>query len=244
MKLSTYHVEESRVVMAVLAMSVVLIPVMGAAYQVAAPHEVDPMAHRALFSGYGLLVLVVYSVRPHALQLARLTRLCLWLFSAWFVLLSAINGFSMVRTLGVVTLQFASALVFRRPLDAALFNGGILVVAGVVLYGRPAPLGEWVITMSTLTTMAALTLGSVVLKQRALGELAQRQQALAAARAELEARVKTRTAALHATVAALERQVARSEAAEARARTASVAKSSFLANMSHELRTPLNAILG
>ena len=63
------------------------------------------------------------------------------------------------------------------------------------------------------------------------------EDALVAARDELEGQVAARTQAL-----ALEVQERRR--AEAEAHAASRTKSLFLANMSHELRTPLNAIIG
>lgn len=74
------------------------------------------------------------------------------------------------------------------------------------------------------------------LAERKSAELdALRSEALSFHR-ELELRVAERTAQLHDSL-----EIARSYAAKARA--ASLAKSSFLANMSHELRTPLHAIL-
>ena len=70
------------------------------------------------------------------------------------------------------------------------------------------------------------------------------EQQLRSARDELEARVRDRTAELAASNLALQAEVVVRQRAEARAETASRAKSAFLANMSHEIRTPLNAILG
>jgi signal transduction histidine kinase/AmiR/NasT family two-component response regulator len=69
--------------------------------------------------------------------------------------------------------------------------------------------------------------------------------------AELEARVRERTAALEAANATLQREIARrndTELALKRAKEAAEAadraKGAFLANMSHEIRTPMNGVIG
>ncbi len=70
-----------------------------------------------------------------------------------------------------------------------------------------------------------------------LGQLQERDQALAGYRHELEEKVKERTRNLQEAMEAAEKA---REAAEA----ASRAKSEFLATMSHEIRTPMNGVLG
>lgn len=73
---------------------------------------------------------------------------------------------------------------------------------------------------------------------------AQLREAVKRHAAELEARVRERTAELHAANAGLREEVLERRQAEEAAARASQAKSEFLSRMSHELRTPLNAVLG
>jgi signal transduction histidine kinase/CheY-like chemotaxis protein/sensor domain CHASE-containing protein len=74
-------------------------------------------------------------------------------------------------------------------------------------------------------------------RKRAEAELEQ-------ARAELDIRVRDRTAELANSNDALLNEIIFRKEAETAAENASRAKSEFLANMSHEIRTPMNAILG
>ena len=77
-----------------------------------------------------------------------------------------------------------------------------------------------------------------------LARIERRDAELQEARAQLEARVRERTATLEREID--ERRLAERHLAVAKvaAEEANLAKSAFLANMSHELRTPLNAIIG
>ncbi|MDD4881502.1 MAG: PAS domain S-box protein, partial [Gallionellaceae bacterium] len=98
--------------------------------------------------------------------------------------------------------------------------------------GRFVPVEFWVIP----TQVGGEVTGAVV-SFIDISERKQATEAINALNAELETRVRERTAQLEETNSALTRA---KEAAE----SANRAKSVFLANMSHELRTPLNAILG
>ena len=139
---------------------------------------------------------------------------------------------------GLLTLVVAIPLV---RLTAARVTGPLeqLVVAtravsgeerGLALSADPGAPSEVRALERGFEAMVARLHESHVEVRSALDDRERANAALAATLAELDERVRDRTAAL--------------AGATARAEAASRAKSEFLANMSHEIRTPMNGVIG
>jgi signal transduction histidine kinase/CheY-like chemotaxis protein/HPt (histidine-containing phosphotransfer) domain-containing protein len=105
-------------------------------------------------------------------------------------------------------------------------------VAGVIEIFHPEPLAPETRALELAADVGA-QLGRVIERKQA-------SDALNAAKAELEERVRERTRDLERVNEELRHEIEERDAADA----ANRAKSEFLANMSHEIRTPMTAVLG
>lgn len=129
---------------------------------------------------------------------------------------------------------WASALILKVGVPQALQEGTWLGETAILRPdGREIPVSQLILSHKNAK-------GELLYLSTIMRDISQRKQAEEEIRklnAELETRVRQRTAELEVANNSL------TQAKEA-AEMANLAKSAFLANMSHEIRTPLNAILG
>jgi signal transduction histidine kinase/CheY-like chemotaxis protein len=142
-------------------------------------------------------------------------------------------------TLGLIALALGGAVLGARSFSRAVtrpLEHLVTVVRNVSMHGSVAPAPP----TSPLAEIGAL-LQDVHSMERRLGDSYHELQAALAQREQLNGELQAMTADLDRKV---RERTAELAAATRTAEEASRAKSEFLANMSHEIRTPMNGIIG
>jgi len=221
-----------------VAIGVVSIPLIGIVHRFTAPDEFDPLRYRLIFSvlGVGLLIAERFFERAR-----RHHTLLVLLFGgsvmAWFSWLTAINGFSQDRVIGLFIIQFSGATILWRVRHQIIIHALVITLTINALGAAETVDTSPGMLITAQVALAIFSIFHAWSRQRVTCELDHSRAALESAYNEVEQRVIDRTAELS-------HEIAERRTAEARAEQGSLAKSQFLANMSHELRTPLNAIIG
>jgi hypothetical protein len=174
-----------------LAVSAVVIPVLGLVYAGTAPGEVDSLSHRAGFAAAGAALLVAGERSARVRRRAEAAVLALAvLFAAWSAWITALNGFSVGRVVGLFTLQLAGTALFRGSWATALFQFALVAAVGVALAAGSASSVSPALLLAGLGTVAVLSSANATVRERITADLAASRAALARERDHLEDRVR------------------------------------------------------